>query len=183
MKLRIVVISLFTAFIFFACRAQYISQGNKDINHLQNDLKQAYAKFSSLDTALLINQWVEYQETISLLKKAIIEDTEGEDWEIMTFYSTFRKPLRNMVRNINYFEREFKYSFSQLENLKFDLSKKYITEEQYKEYIEKERFAINELIISFNQHYESLLPYLNEIETAQKKINELLKELEFYDNQ
>lgn len=168
--------------MFFACTAKYISQGTNNINKLQTELQVAYSKFNSLDTTVLKMQWAQYEKHIQLLRNAIIEDTEGEDWEIMTYYGIMRKPLRNMVRNINYFEREFKYSFSQLENLKFDLSKKYITEEQYKEYIEKERLAINELIVSFNQHYENLYPFINEIDSVQNKISILLKELEFYDN-
>jgi hypothetical protein len=158
-----------------ACKPSYIKQGIKEIDSLSVRVFDAQSRLNEMDTAAIKMKYDLYMESIAKMKT--IEDTSfsKEEWHAMTQYGHVRKALRNFIQQMSTFREEISYSASQLENLKHDLEKKYISREEYENYIQKEREAVDVFLQRFDMYYFGTLSQVTAFDTLYPVIQQVIE--------
>jgi len=101
---------------------------------------------------------------------------------VMTQYGQIRKPLRNYIRKMPDFFAELAASTMQLDNLKYDLKGKFITEEQFHQYYQKEKEALKFFEESFRIHYNSASVHFLRYDTLNPLMNTIIENIESNSN-
>lgn len=158
-----------------SCKPTYIKHGVREIDSLSVRVADAQLRLNDLDTAGIKLKYDLYVESIAQMKT--IEDSifTKEEWHAMTQYGHVRKALRNFIQQLPVFREEINYSVSQLENLKYDLTKKYISKADYENYIQKEREAIDIFMQRFDMYYYGVLSQIASFDTLYPVIQQVIE--------
>jgi len=172
---RILFFTFVVVLILLSCKPTYIKQGIREIDSLSVKVFDAQTRFNEMDTTAIKMKYDLYMESIAKMKN--IEDTSfsKEEWHAMTQYGHVRKALRNFIQQMGTFREEINYSNSQLQDLKYDLSKKYISREDFENYIQKEREAIDVFLQRFDMYYYGTINQVVAFDTLYPVIQQVIE--------
>ncbi len=157
-------------FTISACKPLYVRHGLKQLDSLMTQLNETRVMLNTLDTISVQFRYSQYTESIKKIN-SITDDNFGKD-ELLVLgqYGQIRKPLKNFTMSMKGFYSEADYSFSQLENLRFDLEKKLISSEKFDEHYAKEKDAVQNFMNQFRILYEEAMSQLNAFDTLYPKV-------------
>lgn len=175
MKLPRVIFLITVCVLLTSCKPQYVRQGLKQIDSLSVTLDTVRMQLESIDSTEIKSKFELYQE--SILKVKAFEDNQysDEEWSVMTQYGQIRKPMRNYIRKMPDFYRELSVSEKQLEDLRFDLVKKYINQEQFQDYIAREKIIIGNFVETFSIFYSLAAVQLTQFDSLYPKMNIIIE--------
>jgi len=115
-----------------------------------------------------------YKETNKKVAEHYQKYRNDENWHYLCNYQNVRKPFKTMVFNYNTFKSDLKSSREQLENLKHDVQKGLITEEEFNNFFTLEAKNTNDISIKINKQVESVLNQYKNFDTIQPYLLKLI---------
>ncbi|HOY31316.1 MAG TPA: hypothetical protein PKW80_05505 [Bacteroidales bacterium] len=97
-----------------------------------------------------------------------------ENWNYLCEYQNVRKPFKTMVKRYNSYINDLKTSKEQLENLRHDVEKKLISEEEFNNYFIIEKNSAHEITFKINKQINEVLSQMKNFDTIQPYLLKLI---------
>jgi hypothetical protein len=155
--------------ILSGCKPSYITSGIRQIDSLAVSVNDLSLMLSAMDTISMREKYSLYQTSITQMKNFHEDHFEKDEWQSMTQYGNIGKALKVFFQKLPAYRTETAFAKNQLENLKYDLSQKLITREQFSEYFEREKEAVNSLQF-FEAYHIAAMTQLESFDTLYPRI-------------
>ncbi|MCX7696526.1 MAG: hypothetical protein N2Z72_02395 [Bacteroidales bacterium] len=158
-----------------SCAPAYVRKGKKAIKQEVSRLQETHTYFRKLDTTQVRDVFKSYMASLDSLKKYFKEKENEEQWYIMTQWGQVKKALQVYLSSYPAIEKDFRFSYKQLSNLQHDLRYKLVSAEAFKQYLNDEIEANNNLIIRARMLVDNAEMSLKIYHQFQFKIDSLIQ--------
>jgi hypothetical protein len=155
--LRLIYFVIFPAvsFLFSSCvNDTEIKQLNK-VDSLSQIMLKAEKKLREVNKDSVSKKFELYNEYSGKIKEDLYEFKNKENWPYICAYSNVRKPFRNMVNNYKDFQTGLDSSKVHLDNLKHDIRKGLLSNDEFDRYYKMEKIKALALLDIITQRVES----------------------------
>jgi hypothetical protein len=166
--------------LFFACNSK--DQRVIEAENMINDLDSVKTEMQAVDSSEIALKSQSYMANIEAIQ-SVFNDTNhtDEEWELLTQYSTIKKPLRDYSKKYSIFMKELNYSITQIESLIYEYEEGSIDSVKYDSYYQTEMEVANNLMLQIqvelaktkesSNKYDSLNPQIEKY-IEEKKLND-----------
>lgn len=167
--IRLIFLGLLSGFLFFSCKNHNKEQISR-IDSLYQVADQLQQKLSEINVDTLKNRYIIYKNLNKYIGENITELKNDSSWYYICEFQKTNKPFMRMPYKYGHYMAEIDSSKKQLDNLKHDLMKDLITDEEFKKFYNIEVLSLNAVYNKVNSHvdivagqlknYDTIYPYI-----------------------
>lgn len=167
-------LAIISIFAFSSCNQAVKKKQLAKIDSLITIIDTTANHLNAINKDTVAKKYEAYKETNQKVAEHYQKYRNEENWYYVCNYQNVRKPFKTMVFNYSTFKSELTSSREQLENLKHDVQKGLISEEEFNNFFTLEAKNTNEISFKINKQVESVLNQYKNFDTIQPYLLKLI---------